>query len=373
MNGLSKISNFSLVSGIYPPDIGGPANYVPQFEKYLNEKGIQTTLISLADRPLDSKWQLNTKVFVKRGYFLPVRFVVTVFKLVRNSLDSDYVFANGLHEEMAIANLILRKKVIMKIVGDPVWEKYRNNSSGTFRGLIEFNGEKLKLKFLLRRKFLTWALNQADKIVCPSPELCELVASWGVTIPIIYIPNGVEPVEIKTSERPLDVIYAGRLVKWKNVDEVIKGIANIGLSLTVLGEGPERFNLEKLSESLGAKVKFEGQVPEAEIKDYLIKAKCFVLISDYEGMSFALLQAMNCGAVPVVSDIPGNLQIINHMITGIVVPLHDQEQLMLAFENAVKNATVFNDISTSAKDLCNREFNLERNFARMIELFELSA
>jgi glycosyltransferase involved in cell wall biosynthesis len=370
MNGLSKILKVSLVSGIYPPDIGGPANYVPAFETYLNKRAIYTTLISLADKPKNYKSEFNEKVFIARNLVLPIRFLLTLFHLIRRSFNSNDIFANGLHEEAAVANLVLRKNMTMKIVGDPVWEKYRNQSGSNSQNLTEFNLGKLRFKPRLRRKFLTWALNQANLVVCPSPELCELVASWGVKTRIFYVPNGVEPVKLFSEDRPIDVIFVGRLVKWKNVNEIIASVGKLGLSLTVLGDGPERTNLEMLSSQLSAEVTFEGQVKEDEIVNFLIKAKCFVLVSDYEGMSFALLQAMNCGAVPVVSDIAGNLQIIKDKETGFVVPLHNQQRLNEAIDCAVNYPKISDNIAIAAKNLCNIEFNLESNFGRMIELFQ---
>jgi len=370
MNGLSKIRKVSLVSGIYPPDIGGPANYVPAFETYLNRRKINTTVVSLSDKPKNYRSELNEKVFIDRNLVLPLRFLLTVSNLIIHSIGSNHIFANGLHEEAAVANLVLRKKLTMKIVGDPVWEKYRNQSGMNNQTLEEFNLGRLKFVPLLRRKFLTWALNKANSVVCPSPELCKLVESWGVKTPIFYVPNGVEPVKLFSEDRPIDVIFVGRLVKWKNVNEIIASISKLGLSLTILGDGPERANLEMLSNQLNADVTFEGQVKEDDITNFLTKAKCFVLVSDYEGMSFALLQAMNCGAVPVVSDIAGNLQIIKDNQTGIVAPLHNQEQLNEAIDCAVNNPKISKEIAIAAKDLCNEEFNLQNNFGRMIELFQ---
>ena len=358
-----------MVSGIYPPDIGGPANYIPALEAYLNELTVHTTLIALADKPKNSRHKLNEKVFILRNLILPFRFLLTVYKLIQSSQKSNAIFANGLHEETAVANLVLRKKLIMKVVGDPVWEKFRNQSGQDIQNIAEFNSQKLGFKSSLRRKFLTWALNNADVVVCPSLELCGLVTSWGVATQVSYVPNGVEPVIRSFEERPLDVIFVGRLVKWKNVDEIIISVSQLGLSLTVLGDGPERTKLENLARSLNTKVTFEGQVKESHIKDYLIKAKCFVLISDYEGMSFALLQAMNCETVPVVSDIPGNLQIIIHQETGLVVPLHDKEKLQETIAWAINNPRISVNIAKAAKKYCNNEFNLENNFARMMELF----
>jgi glycosyltransferase involved in cell wall biosynthesis len=370
MNGSSKIRKVSLVSGIYPPDIGGPANYVPAFETYLNRRKIHTTVISLSENPKNYRSELNKRVFIDRNLALPLRFLLTVSNLIIHSIGSNHIFANGLHEEAAVANLVLKKNLTMKIVGDPVWERYRNQSGMNSQSLKEFNLQRLRLVPRLRRKFLTWALNKATLVVCPSPELCKLVESWGVKTPVFFVPNGVEPVKLISEERPIDVIFVGRLVKWKNVNEIISSVSKLGLSLTVIGDGPERTKLEELSSQLNADVTFEGQVKESEISSFLTKAKCFVLVSDYEGMSFALLQAMNCGAVAVVSDVEGNLQIIKDKHTGIVAPLHNQEQLNEAINLAVNNPQFSKKIAITAKKLCNEEFNLQNNFGRMFELFQ---
>ena len=63
---------------------------------------------------------------IKRSNNLPIRWIKTIYEIIRYGRKSDLIFVNGLGVESTIANLILKKQLIRKIVGDPVWERAYN-------------------------------------------------------------------------------------------------------------------------------------------------------------------------------------------------------------------------------------------------------
>ena len=93
----------------------------------------------------------------------------------------------------------------------------------------------------------------------------------------------------------------------------------MGLRLKVVGDGPLRAELENLTQSLGSNVTFTGEIEESNIPRQIASSEVYALLSSYEGQSFSLLQAMASGATILVSDTPGNVNVIRNDWSGIVV------------------------------------------------------
>ena len=88
-----------LISGIYPPDIGGPSTFIPGFEKFLTCQGNNVKVLTLTDEIILSKAKYRDVVFISRRIKLPLRQLVTIFQIAKNSSKSEAIFANGLFEE----------------------------------------------------------------------------------------------------------------------------------------------------------------------------------------------------------------------------------------------------------------------------------
>ena len=92
-----------LVSGIYPPDIGGPATFIPRLAQHLCDQEIEVEVLTLADREFpdnQSDWKVTR---INRKIWLPFRFMTTVLVGMKSLRGCDSVFVNGLHEEMGVA------------------------------------------------------------------------------------------------------------------------------------------------------------------------------------------------------------------------------------------------------------------------------
>ena len=101
----------------------------------------------------------------------------------------------------------------------------------------------------------------------------------------------------------------------------------------MVGSGPEEHNLKKLATSLGAKVTFFDQLDKREVDKILLRSKIYLNLSDHEGLSFSLLEAMSSGLPSIVSNIEGNTNVITDGQNGIVVNAKDENQLI----NAIKS------------------------------------
>lgn len=128
---------------------------------------------------------------------------------------------------------------------------------------------------------------------------------------IKIVPNGVDLEEINAAPPAndrSDVIYAGRLIKEKNIDVLIKSIALIKESIPnikclIIGDGPERTNLERLTLDLGLEenIRFLGFLARSEdVFSCMKSSKVFVLPSTREGFGIVAVEANACD-LPVVT------------------------------------------------------------------------
>ncbi|MDW8103290.1 MAG: glycosyltransferase, partial [Anaerolineae bacterium] len=145
-----------IITGIFPPDIGGPATYVPQIASELAKRGHEVTVLTLSDRLNhdDSMYPFNV-VRLYRESPKPWRQIETVSSIIRLGRKADILFVNGLALETAVANKALRKPIIMKVVGDLVWE--RTTTWGWLKeSFEEFQKKRYGLRIEILKALRTW-------------------------------------------------------------------------------------------------------------------------------------------------------------------------------------------------------------------------
>jgi glycosyltransferase involved in cell wall biosynthesis len=122
---------------------------------------------------------------------------------------------------------------------------------------------------------------------------------------ITVIPNGIDLGLIQgipPSEESCDILFAGRLIKDKNVDILLEGIKEKEIKCCIIGDGPERGNLAELAKilDLEERVQFLGALEYEEVIARMKSAKVFVLPSTREGFGIVLLEAMAAG-LPIIA------------------------------------------------------------------------
>ena len=359
-----------LVSGIYKPDIGGPATYIPKLAEKIIEIGQKVEVITLRNsnsEKVDEKWPVY---FILRDQNLLIRFIKTVWVIIKKGLNTNSVFSNGLFQETAIALLFIKVKSVAKVSGDPVWER-AVNSGRTTLSRIDFNQSPLGIANKFQRIFLCWSLNRFDLITCPSQELKSLILGWGVKSEVILIPNGVTECNIEYSLKEYDVISVSRVIKLKNLDKLIHACARTNSKLAIVGNGPELENLVKLAFDLDADVHFLGQLSEYEVLEALSRSRIFALISNSEGLSFALLQAMGCGIPSIVSNVKGNTDVINHQQDGLVVDVDNEDSLDKAIVTLLNSPEKLSAYGEKAKRKVLSQYNLEEQLVKVLHLLSV--
>ena len=356
-----------LISGIYFPDIGGPATYIPKLASRLVQLNYDVSVVSLTDkenvlRPYEP-WQT---VFVLRQSNLLKR-TVSLVRIIREySRTCDYVFANGLFVETALATLFLKKNITAKIVGDPVWERAKNRKEIDL-SIEEFNFESISIPNKILRFVYKMALSRFAKVTTPSDGLAKIVSGWGLNN-VSVIHNGTECMSDKVVKTEFDVVSISRLVNWKRVDELIRACKIANLSLLVVGDGPEMSNLKKLAKNLQANVKFIGQVDEETSIASIRKSGIFALLSTYEGLSFSLIEAMMLKKKILVSNAGGNVEVIRDGIDGIVLQEISPENIARNLLELSGDGTTGNNYEANCYARARERYCLEKQLDRMILL-----
>ena len=109
--------NILITVGIFPPDIGGPASFVPKISNFLIENGHNVKIICLSEVGNNHTEDNLDVIRIKRSNSLPIRWIKTIYQIVKNGRRSDLIFVNGLGVESAIANLILQETTNQKDCG----------------------------------------------------------------------------------------------------------------------------------------------------------------------------------------------------------------------------------------------------------------
>ena len=355
--------------GIFPPDIGGPASFVPKISKYLINKGHNIKIICLSDKEhLDYKDEFSV-IRINRNLPIISRWFKTIVKIYNVSKKSDLIFVNGLGTEATIANLFSRKKVIRKIVGDPVWERVYNKKLIN-ESFDDFQENKHGLFISLQKIIRNWSINKSNLIITPSQHLKTFINKIGVDNKILVINNGVTIQETNNKvfqNRIIQLLVISRLVTQKNIDSIIKAVKvmeNEGIILNIVGDGSEINNLKNLVENyeLEEKVNFIGKIENAKLNEYLSNADIFVQASNYEGLPHSILEAINY-EIPILStEVGGCSVLLNKGERGYIIPLPISETgISDGIRTIINNKKEAMSKAKVAKEFLNQQHNFNMN------------
>jgi glycosyltransferase involved in cell wall biosynthesis len=171
---------------------------------------------------------------------------------------------------------------------------------------------------------------------------------WGITSNIKVIPNGVLIPETTTKIPDLRGITVSRLVSWKNVNIVIETAIKCGVPLKIIGDGPLETQLSKYETN--DLIKLLGRKTKSEVTGLLKESNIFFLLSSYEGQSFALTEALANGMLCVVSDIPGNMQLVKHMENGFIFNLLKQAESTEELIKLLSSRSLVDEIASNARN-----------------------
>jgi glycosyltransferase involved in cell wall biosynthesis len=217
-------------------------------------------------------------------------------------------------------------------------------------------------------------------LVCVSEFLYRGAAAAQTSTTVHLIPYGV-PIPARTADvstGTLRLVYVGRLVEeQKQILSVTRALCRAvrelqGTEAVIYGNGPERERVRRCleEEGVGERVRLGGQIDNADIQRVMADASVLVLLSDYEGLPIALLEAMACGLIPVCLRIRSGVgQLIDQGRTGFLVD--DRGDDFVATIRAIaSDAGLRSRVSRAARERIVAEYSEEANASRWTALLE---
>ena len=361
-----------LISGIYPPESGGPAIFAEKFSRWSSLQKCRVNVVTYSDIELSEEPSLGLKIHpVARRKSILWRYIAFARTIARFVDKSDCVLSIGAFVETYISSLFLRFDFVAKVPGDIVWERARNTRR-TNLTIEDFQKVSLPVKYRLFRIVFSRSLKRAKHVIVPSEGLYKLCLSWGVKsdrLHLIYNSISIPQVDgLKPRIRSYDLLTVCRLTPWKGVDELIEYVAKRSLGLVIAGDGPERCKLEALASHLGADVTFLGDVAHDSIFQLFPKSKVFVLNSYYEGLPHALIEARGHKILSVARAGTGSEEIIHDDFDGFLV--RPDRNLSMTLDLALSQETDENNLVERAFQDTKNRFSQELNFRSIYEVLE---
>lgn len=176
----------------------------------------------------------------------------------------------------------------------------------------------------------------------------------------------LNPVDVQVQAQNIHskkIVNVGRLSKQKNQKLLLEAFSDIvgrypEYSLWIYGEGELRKELQKKVDLLGIhdRVFFPGNV--RDIHERISDAEIFILCSDYEGLSNALMEALMMGLPCISTNCAGSDEVIENEVNGLLVPVGDREALCAAMDRLISDEELRCKIAENAKRM-SEKFRME--------------
>ena len=317
-----------IVSGIWPPDVGGPASHAPEVAAWLRARGHQVEAVVTADAPpAREDYPVH---WASRSLPPGVRHAAALRAIVSAARRADVVYSTGMFGRSSLGAALARTPIVLKLTADPAFERARR------RGLVEGEVGKFQsggggVVAGVLRSARDAALRRAAHIVCPSAFMRDLVLSWGVPADrVTLLPNpapGADEAEAFDAGAHPVLAFAGRLTAQKDLGTAFAAIRDT--RLLVAGDGPERAQLESLA---GPNVEFLGPLPRAQVLGVLRAADASILTSLWENFPHGVVESLAMGTPVIATRTGGVAEIVRDGENGLLVEPGDVE----AFAAAVR-------------------------------------
>jgi len=340
--------NVLVVSGIWPPDVGGPASHAPDVARFLRRRGHGVEVVVTADAtPARETYPVH---WVSRALPKGAVHARTAVEVARRARTADVVYTTGMFGRSALGAALARRPYVVKLTADPAFERARR------RGIVdgdvdEFQRAESTPAVRLLRLARDAELRRAAHVFTPSAYLRGLAVSWGVAqAHVSVLPNPAPEVpelppreELRRRlgfERPT-LVFAGRLGAQKSLRIALRAVAAAdGVDFVIAGDGDERAALETAAEELGlgGRVRFLGPQPRERVLELFAAGDASLLSSSWENFPHTVVEALAVGTPVIATATGGVAEVVRDGENGLLVPAGDAAALAAAIVRFVGDA-----------------------------------
>ena len=317
-----------VVSGIWPPDVGGPASHAPEVCTFLADRGHQVEALITADGP--PAVEPYPVHWIGRSLPPGGRHAAVVRRLVSLARRADVVYTTGMLGRSSAGALLARTPFVTKLTADPAFERARR--WGLWGGSLEEFQTRAGPATLPLRLTRNADLRRAAHVVTPSDYLRELAAGWGVRPDrISLLPNPAPPLPELAGREELrarlgidgpTLVFAGRLTAQKSLDVGIEAARRAGVGLVIAGDGPDRVALEQLGYA-----RFTGPLPRREVLELFRAGDASLLSSAWENFPHTVVEALAVGTPVIATRTGGVAEVVADGVNGLLVDPGDVDAL----------------------------------------------
>jgi glycosyltransferase involved in cell wall biosynthesis len=374
-----------LVTSLFRPVIGGEEHHAELLARALHARGHQVCVVTQRVRGAPRR-EILDGVRVERaicpvdyGPLFGPSYVATLARFLRDSrqafdiIQTTYFYWDAVTAAMLRRSLCARLVVRLVIAGPGgdldrfrtmrLWPLTARYDRGTLDRLV---------RLVARR---------ADAFLCLNERAREEAVALGVKPRRCHVvPNGIDVARFaavipSAADDRRRVLSVARLVPQKGLDVLLKALPVVreamgDVTLTLLGEGPERARLGLLAEELGVAdgVRFGGVV--TDVAPYFSVADVFVLPSRFEGLPLALLEAMAAGLPVVATAVDGNVDVVRNGMDGLVVPPDDPVALASALIEVLSKPDLALRLGAAARRRVAELYDVESMTNRTCEVYQ---
>ncbi len=346
------------VTGVMP--VGGSSTFLINLARGMQELGYRLPVAVMSDH-VDYRREL-----------------AAAGGLLHEMSRTDTIYEDRIQQVLAIIN-DYRPALVLAALSSESFEILRYLPDGVKRvGIVQSDDEKV---YQMAANYAPWI----DSMVGVSSAIGQRLAGMQEfhQQQVISIPYGIHFEHSRTAtdssiHQPLRVIYAGRISedqkRISRIAEVIGRLANAssGFEFTIVGDGPEAGWLQDQVGGLPG-VKLLGRLDnQATIAEFAAQ-DVFLLLSDYEGLPLALLEAMGMGCVPVVSDLESGIGELVNDDCGITIPLGDIDHAVTQLKRLESDRELLSRLSSNASSLVRKKYSATRMARAYLDLAESTA
>jgi glycosyltransferase involved in cell wall biosynthesis len=326
-----------VVSGIWPPDVGGPASHAPDVAEFLRGRGHEVEVVTTADAPPPKRTYPVRAI--ARHHRVGVRHLRGAALVHRRARNADVVYTTGMFGRSAFGASLARTPYVVKLTADPAFERSRR------RGLVDGDVDEFQHggggpAAALMRFARDVELRHAAHVFTPSAYLRGLAVGWGVAPDrVSVLPNPAPALPALPAREELrrrfglngaSLAFAGRLTAQKSLGRALEAVAATeGVTLAIAGEGPDRGPLERRARELGIedRVSFLGAQPRERVVELFHAADATILSSSWENFPHTVVEALAVGTPVLAMEAGGVAEVVQHEVNGLLVPAGDTAAL----------------------------------------------
>jgi len=332
----------ALFTDTFPPEVNGVANSVVITARALQKRG---HAVCVCTASAESRVQLESRVGGAFPVFTVPSIPLPVYTGFRFTLPLGFAlpkmraFAPDMIHSHTLFWVGREGRIAARRLGVPLVGTHHTFFNHYLKHLHADYGWSQRLSWSITVGYY----NRCDLVVSPTTALSDELRAHGLKKPCEVVPNGIDTESFKPVSReikaqlqrkhgtgPKPVIYMGRVSYEKSIDQVIRALARAvermpELSLVIVGDGPQRNELEQLAKGLNVanKVFFKGFVFGRELVELLQASELYVTASKSENMPLAVIEAMACGLPILAVNSLGLAEMVEDGLSGHLLPPDD--------------------------------------------------